>query len=420
MPSTMIHIDQRRFQGRLVHVEQWAGHSQSGHAAPRGVCGRGTAGGVRRHLLARDHRAVHRRVDRSARPVEDHCLRLRAQRRSQPDGRGPAQAALGRPGPRSFRGVDSDRVGQSPCSRRDEGARCRPQRGVPEAAHRRVRPCGGRRDHDGLWRRLSDLSRQEVRGLGPRRSCRAGPADGAPHPRRDRHPGASAPRRATARVSFELPRRLAAEIVGTFALVFAGCGAVMVDAKTGALGHVGVAITFGLVIMAMIYAVGHISGAHFNPAVTFAFALSRHFPWPRAFGYWGAQLVGALVAAAILRGSLGPIAHVGATLPSGSQGPSFLWEVVLTFFLMFVIMAVATDTRAVGEAAAIAIGGTVLLDAMFGGPISGASMNPARSIGPAFVSGDLHALWLYIAAPILGATLAALTYQFVRGEWPAS
>jgi MIP family channel proteins len=221
-------------------------------------------------------------------------------------------------------------------------------------------------------------------------------------------------------VSFELPRRLAAEIVGTFALVFAGCGAVMVDAKTGALGHVGVAITFGLVIMAMIYAVGHISGAHFNPAVTFAFALSRHFPWPRAFGYWGAQLVGALVAAAILRGSLGSIAHVGATLPSGSQGQSFLWEFVLTFFLMFVIMAVATDTRAVGEAAAIAIGGTVLLDAMFGGPISGASMNPARSIGPAFVSGDLHALWLYIAAPILGATLAALTYQFVRGEWPAS
>jgi MIP family channel proteins len=221
-------------------------------------------------------------------------------------------------------------------------------------------------------------------------------------------------------VSFELPRRLAAEIVGTFALVFAGCGAVMVDAKTGALGHVGVAITFGLVIMAMIYAVGHISGAHFNPAVTFAFALSRHFPWPRAFGYWGAQLVGALVAAAILRGSLGSIAHVGATLPSGSQGQSFLWEFVLTFFLMFVIMAVATDTRAVGEAAAIAIGGTVLLDAMFGGPISGASMNPARSIGPAFVSGELHALWLYIAAPILGATLAALTYQFVRGEWPAS
>jgi len=211
-------------------------------------------------------------------------------------------------------------------------------------------------------------------------------------------------------------RRLTAELVGTFALVFAGCGAVMVEAKTGALGHVGVAITFGLVIMAMIYAVGHISGAHLNPAVSLAFALNRHFPWTKLLGYWAAQLAGAFAAAALLRASLGNIAHVGATLPSGSERQSFLWEVVLTFFLMFVIMAVATDTRAVGEAAAIAIGGTVGLDAMFGGPISGASMNPARSIGPALVSGNLHALWLYIVAPICGASLAALTYQFVRGE----
>jgi aquaporin NIP len=209
---------------------------------------------------------------------------------------------------------------------------------------------------------------------------------------------------------------LAAEFVGTFALVFAGCGAVMVDAKTHALGHVGVALSFGLVIMVMIYAVGHISGAHFNPAVTFAFALSRHFPWPRALVYWTAQLLGALTAAAILRGSLGDIADVGVTLPSGSQGQSFLWELVLSFFLMFVILAVATDTRAVGEAAAIAIGGTIALDAMFGGPISGASMNPARSVAPALVSGNLHALWLYIIAPILGTSLGALTYQFIRGE----
>ena len=190
----------------------------------------------------------------------------------------------------------------------------------------------------------------------------------------------------------------------------------MVDAKTHALGHVGVAITFGLVIMAMIYAVGHISGAHFNPAVSFAFAISRHFPWPRLAGYWTAQLLGALAAAAILRGSLGNLAHTGATLPSGSQAQSFLWEFVLTFFLMFVIMAVATDTRAVGEAAAIAIGGTVGLDAMFGGPISGASMNPARSFGPALVSGELQALWLYIAAPLAGATLGALVYEFIRAD----
>jgi MIP family channel proteins len=211
-------------------------------------------------------------------------------------------------------------------------------------------------------------------------------------------------------------RSLVAEFIGTFALVFAGAGAVMVDAKTHELGHVGVAITFGLVIMAMIYAVGHISGAHFNGAVTFAFALTRHFPWHRAAAYWCAQLAGALAAAALLRASLGDIAHVGATLPSGSEAQAFFWELVMTAFLMFVILAVATDTRAVGEAAAIAIGGTIGLDAMFGGPISGASMNPMRSAGPAIVSGDVHALWLYILAPLVGATVGGLAYQFVRGE----
>jgi MIP family channel proteins len=172
--------------------------------------------------------------------------------------------------------------------------------------------------------------------------------------------------------------------------------------------------------MAMIYAVGHVSGAHLNPAVSLAFAVTRHFPWTRLVAYWAAQLAGALLAAALLRASLGSDAHLGATLPSGSQGQSFVWELVLTFFLMFVIMAVATDTRAVGEAAAIAIGGTVGLDAMFGGPVSGASMNPARSLGPAFVSGDLHALWLYVVAPAVGATVGALAYQVVRKESPES
>jgi MIP family channel proteins len=213
-----------------------------------------------------------------------------------------------------------------------------------------------------------------------------------------------------------LARALVAEAIGTFALVFAGCGAIMVDAKTGALGHIGVAITFGLVIMAMIYALGHVSGAHLNPAVTFSFAISRHFPRWQIVPYWAAQLGGALLAAAILRGSLGNIAQVGATFPSGSDQQAFLWEVVLTFFLMLVIMAVATDTRAVGEAAAIAIGGSVGLDAMFGGPISGASMNPARSLGPGIVTGDLHAIWVYLLAPVAGAALAALAYSFIRGD----
>jgi len=213
-----------------------------------------------------------------------------------------------------------------------------------------------------------------------------------------------------------LLRPLFAELIGTFALVFAGAGALVVDARTHELGHVGVAISFGLVIMVMIYAVGHISGAHLNPSVTFAFAITRHFPWTRLLAYWLAQCAGALLAASLLRASLGADAHVGATLPSGSQGQSFVWELVLTFFLMVVIMAVATDTRAVGEAAAIAIGATVGLDAMFGGPISGASMNPARSLGPALVSGDLHALWLYFAAPLAGSTIGALSYQVVRGK----
>jgi aquaporin NIP len=218
------------------------------------------------------------------------------------------------------------------------------------------------------------------------------------------------------RKTLPLVRALVAESIGTFALVFAGCGAIMVDAKTGQLGHVGVAISFGLVIMFGVYAVGHISGAHFNAAVTFAFALTRHFPWPRAVAYWGAQFVGAVAAAAVLRASLGNIAHVGATYPSGSDGQAFLWELVMSAFLMFVILAVATDTRAVGEAAAIAIGGTIGLDAMFGGPITGASMNPMRSLGPGLVTGDPHAIWIYLLAPLVGAAVGGVAYQFVRDE----
>ena len=190
----------------------------------------------------------------------------------------------------------------------------------------------------------------------------------------------------------------------------------MVNERTGALGQVGIALTFGLVIMAMIYGVGHISGAHLNPAVSFSFALTRQFPWSRFTAYAAVQVAGAIAAALSLRASLGDEANVGATLPSGSDGQAFLWETILTFFLMFVIMVVATDTRAAGEAAAIAIGGTVAFDALVGGPITGASMNPARSIGPALAARELHDLWIYIAAPLLGASLGALVYQLVRGE----
>jgi aquaporin NIP len=211
-------------------------------------------------------------------------------------------------------------------------------------------------------------------------------------------------------------RWLVAEAIGTFALVVFGAGAIMVAAKYGAFGQLGIAIAFGLVIAVMVYALGHISGAHLNPAVSLAFAFSRHFPWRLVGAYWAAQFAGATAAAFLLRASLGDIANVGATTPSGSAGQSFLWEVVLTFFLMLVIMAVATDTRAVGEAAAIAIGGTVALDALVGGPVSGASMNPARSLGPALAAGEFEALWVYLLAPLIGAALGALAYQFLRAE----
>jgi aquaporin NIP len=213
-----------------------------------------------------------------------------------------------------------------------------------------------------------------------------------------------------------LGRRLAAEALGAFALVFFGAGAIMVDADGGGLGQLGVALAFGLAIATMIYAVGHVSGAHFNPAVSLGFALTRHFPWSRVAAYWAAQVTGAVAAALLLRASLGDVANVGATLPSGSDRQSFLWEVVLTFFLMLVIMAVATDTRAVGEAAAIAVGGTVALGALVGGLVSGASMNPARSLGPALASGELQSLWIYLVAPLVGASLGALAYQLLRGE----
>jgi MIP family channel proteins len=208
-----------------------------------------------------------------------------------------------------------------------------------------------------------------------------------------------------------------AEGLGTFGLVFAGCGAIMIDTLSGGqITHVGVGLVFGLIITVMIYAFGHVSGAHFNPAVTLAFVLTRHFSVRRLIGYWIAQLLGATLAAGCLRLLFGNVAHLGATLPTGSGGAwqSFGLEVLLTFFLMIVIMAMATDTRAVGQAAALAIGATVALEALFAGPICGASMNPARSLGPALISGTWTAQWVYLIAPFLGAVAGALLYLWMR------
>jgi MIP family channel proteins len=216
-------------------------------------------------------------------------------------------------------------------------------------------------------------------------------------------------------------RRATAEGFAAFALVFAGCGAIVADERyDGALGAVGVSLVFGLIIMVMIYATGHLSGAHINPAVTIAFTLTRHFARRDAVAYIAAQLLGATAGAlALLSVWTDKPAALGATVPSVGAGSAFVYEVILTAFLMFVIISVATDTRAVGAAAAIAIGGTVGLDALFGGPVTGASMNPARSFGPALVAGEWTDFWLYVAAPVLGAAVGAFAYQLIRSEEPA-
>ena len=218
-----------------------------------------------------------------------------------------------------------------------------------------------------------------------------------------------------------LARRCLAEAFATFALVFAGCGASVANAERGGeLGSNGIAVAFGLAIVVMVYATGHLSGAHINPAVTAAFCAGRHFPLRDAAWYIPAQLGGAVAGAVLLRLIWdGTPAHLGATIPTVGVGSALAYEIVMTAFLMFVIMAVATDTRAVGAAAAVAIGGTVALDALFGGPVTGASMNPARSFGPALVAGEWHEFWLYVVGPVLGALIGAFVHWVVRaGETP--
>ena len=206
-----------------------------------------------------------------------------------------------------------------------------------------------------------------------------------------------------------------AEFIGTFALVFAGTGAIVInEASHGAVTHAGIALTFGLTVLAMIYTIGDISGAHLNPAVTIGFWFSRRSRREDVLPFVVSQCVGALAASATLRLLFPQNSSLGGTQPSGAIWQSFVLEVLLTAILMFVILGVSTGAREKGNTAGIAIGAVIALEAMFAGPISGASMNPARSLGPAVVSGNLTALWLYLSAPLFGAALGVVACRCVR------
>ncbi len=202
-------------------------------------------------------------------------------------------------------------------------------------------------------------------------------------------------------------KSLFAEFLGTAALVFAGTGAIVVnDISGGTIGHAGIAITFGLIVLAMIYCVGDVSGAHLNPAVTIAFSAAGRFDAARVVPYIAAQTAGALCASGILHALFPNHTTLGATMPAGSPGQSFILEVALTFLLMLVVLSVSTGSKEKGITAGIAIGAVVALEAMFAGPICGASMNPARSFAPALVGQNLSAVWIYLTAPVIGALLA--------------
>ncbi len=212
-------------------------------------------------------------------------------------------------------------------------------------------------------------------------------------------------------------RRYIAELIGTFALVFAGTGAIIInDVSGGVITHVGIALTFGLVVMAVIYAIGDISGAHLNPAVSIGFWASRRFSGRAVLPYIISQCSGALLASLTLRLLFMEHPTLGSTLPAGPAAQSFVMEIILTGFLMFVILNVSSGAKEKGLMAGIAVGAVVGLEALFAGPISGASMNPARSLAPALLSGNLSSLWIYIAAPILGSYLGVLGCRGVRDK----
>lgn len=210
-------------------------------------------------------------------------------------------------------------------------------------------------------------------------------------------------------------RKFIAEFLGTYALVFAGTGAIIINQQSsGAITHVGIAITFGLVVMSMIYAFGEISGAHLNPAVSIAFTIAGRFQLKLLAPYVFSQLAGAVAASATLRFMFPASELLGATMPSGSEMQSLIMEAILTFFLMLVILNVASGSKEQGMFAGIAIGGVVGLEALFAGPVSGASMNPVRSLAPAVVSGHSGHLWIYLLAPIAGAVLAVPVFNILK------
>jgi aquaporin NIP len=210
-------------------------------------------------------------------------------------------------------------------------------------------------------------------------------------------------------------KKYLAEFIGTFALVFCGTGAIIINQETnGAITHVGIAITFGLIVMCMIYTFGEISGSQLNPAVTIAFAVAGRFDKKEVLPYIGSQIAGAFLASFVLKFLFPLNEKLGATLPAGTQIQSFILEIILTFLLMLVILNVSQGSKETGLFAGIVIGATVLLEAMFAGPICGASMNPARSLSPAVVSGHVSDLWIYLLAPILGAILASFTWKFMK------
>jgi aquaporin Z len=213
-------------------------------------------------------------------------------------------------------------------------------------------------------------------------------------------------------------KKYMAEVIGTYALVFAGTGAIVInEVSGGAVTHPGIALTFGLVVMSLIYAIGDVSGAHLNPAVTIGFCFSRRLGFFPVIPYIASQCLGAIAASATLKYMfLEHMTKLGSTIPAGSWQQSFVLEVLLTAFLMWVVLNVSTGAKEKGQMAGLAIGSVVALEAMFAGPISGASMNPARSLGPAVMSGSTDTLWVYLAAPTLGALLGVVAYWCVREE----